>query len=1829
MADLDPEVLASIQDIPAQTEAVKPPALDGDTLAAIKQTDDAVTRRREYLRDKYAWGLVAPLAGTRTVYSKKAIEEIADPNERQWLVEEVGRIAKMQEAVQQDEYNKAPYMSRLGANAQKVGGAFANAGTGMAEAAGGLRDFMQGRGRSVDDVRFLRALESAKVAENPFSREAPGVSGKAATGASGMAPDMAASLLANAAGGPPAAFSYWTARQMPERREDYLEMGLSPTASTAAGLATSGTEAAIELLNIDPTGLTKPAVAPVKGLLRRGVAKAAEKIGGESLKSFVKHPITSRVVGAGVEAVKRTGLEAIEEGLQGAVQEGGKYLAAKSSDEIPDRPAVDILKEGYSQAKEALPGLAVMGGVGGASRAGEAAGRFNRFAKGTQDARVQSAIMQMYADGRAPSRTQWKEWGLPEQEGMNRAQRKEALGQLAGHYQTTEQIRSVLSGVTPTEQQWNQWGLPAEEGRTEEQRKEYLQRKFTPQPADAQADTPTEGQANLEPDAVKKPESAFTETRDDSTSDKAEVHGPIEIAGDEFGDGKAWEVRRRAIQWANKNLLHTPENGRKFLNVETGRQIAITGRGIQHTARMGKSRPLFASIGKIPELIKAAHFVRSEADAKGRPNVSSVDIFEAPARIGGEDYMAVMYVTKMADGMELDDIFYHHKIKKKGFTRPTPSGPESPMTVPDGESLQSSIAHQGEKVNPPDESQSLQPAPVETEQAAQGTAPSRHDFPVEMEGTGERVSGREIVRQLEQIWDIPIRSGRMGSRGARGIYKLRSMVSRMAKGEESSSAVAIHEAIGHHLDNTTDILKSAPPDAKVEVGTLDYDAKAASPSEGFAEFVRAYLTGGTERFKGGIDLKKAAPKFLAHFEQWAASHPEVKAKLDASRAPLEAYKHAGAVGRVKGQISKTGVDSEHPAPLVERVNALKEFLYTRIKEEGRPVKRFTDAAKRHGYSPSKEETTPFEDYNALRQIGPHFAATAIEHGVFTLSGNMKQIGPSLREALSEIGDDADYENFIAWAYARHAIESWGLGKNPGITLEDAREAASRLHNPRYQRAADMVTQFNNAMIDVLADVGTLDSQTASRMKEMYQTYIPLERAKEGARGGGGRRMVDLSAAIKGRRGSGLQIIDPIESTLARAIRLYERAAQQVVINKLVKVAGETKGLGEWVEQVPAKIMATNFSMEEIKPQIAKAIEDSLGIDPSPILDAIDPMTMLSVWRPDLMKVHGVPIVRVTVNGQPRFYQVHPELAESLGGLETLQHLDLATRTARAFTGMLKIGATRLNPDFILANAARDFQAFLMQGEKGLSGAFDPARYAAAYVATQLKHMAGEKGNPVTELFDKMGGELSTYAGLDRARLKKGVRRVRAGKQGKLETGMSIAGFSEVAPRIAEFASILEKDGWLDRVKNGETPPMPVLIRAINAAHDVTIDFRRMGKWGRYLNYYIPFFNARLEGVDKFIRTFKDNPSRATLRAGMTIVPLAMLYWWSRHDDDDYKERPEWQDSVFILRDTEGNPVWRIPKSQEWGVLESGVERMLDAMHDKDPGAMKRWFTQFVDTVNPLSTPAGVTPYFESQFNYDSFRGRPIVSDNLKKLEGPDQYYDYTSKVAKGVARWLHDSSGGTISLSPAKMDHLANGLSGGMYGKINAPLDKLAEGTTWGASDIPGLKGVTLRKGYSKSVDDFYAKKETIDAAHESSKLHAESETVDSGEWRRMQNVSALMTDVRKAARTLTKDERSQVEHAMTGLARAAMAREPLKDYPNPLANPAAVPSAIQVVIRKHIGQKAIAASSSGEGSAGAARYLRDMGVSMGSARDLAYMRLRAQGVKTDTAQSRLARLGK
>ena len=1667
---LDPQVMKSLEGVSF---------LDPEISTSLDRTEEAIERRRSLLRDKYAWNLVAPLSGTRESYSEKAIKEVTDPAERQWLIEEVGRIAQAQSWAKEKKYAESGLIKpgfsepafiggRFGVRAQQVGGAFAEAGTAMTGAAADFRDWIQCRGRTVDEVRFKRQLEAAKQGADPsLGRDAP-LSLRAAAGMAGMAPDLSAGLLAGATAGPWAMAGYWTARLFPERNEDYLEMGLSPAAAATAGAVTAAIESAIELLNIDPTGVSKGVVAQLaKGVARRAVSDAIKKYGGKRLIALTtKYPAIRTAIGAGLDALERVGGETIEEGLQRGVRDVGKYLAAKTDEKIEGPVFSSIAPAMWQEMKDALPAIAALGGGPGmVSVTGEYMGAQAEVKR----ASVEKEILEYADQGKTPSRGTRIKWGLPEEGWESRKQRREGVQQLA------QDIRS-------------------------------------------QAEIDEQAKAMLEapPEAAQKAGEIGREAGVPMATIPGEV-APEAAGAAEVGAGakQPWEMTReefdREFWFHGRSSTHPQGTSEEITggiakDIRTAREYAGQARGEEggHIALVRQS--------EFPQS------VRDELEADpGARSIGGMGTTPATA--------AAWFPAGVADP--------YAYFMEKAAPEVTPEVTQT-FTIP-------------EVMSEPGG------APLRSGENAQaGPPPGEHGMTVETEGTGEVVSARKVVVDLEKLWGIPLERG--GVRGkAAGIYKRHGEIARLARGQESAPAVAMHE-IAHHVAKKHPILlKGLKEEETKELKNLDYDQEERRSGEGFAEYVRGYVTGSTH-LEEGIDLGKVAPNFTRSFEAVLKGDPELAKRLQDSQGLMQEWQKAGAVGRVKGQVGQPDPTSGLLSAR-ERAQRLFDLVYTKIKEEGLPIKRFVQAAEKRGYTPGEEKTTAFEDYNALRRTGEHFAASALEDGVFLLTGDMKKVGPSLKEALMEVEPGADYENFRAWAYARHAVESWGKGKNPGITLADAKETQARLYDPKYERAADKLTEFGNGLVLVLEDVGEISAEESKRIREYYKTHIPLMRVQEGKltagmkmRGAGGRK------GLKGRKGSGLPIADPVESLMARAIQTYDRASKRIVVNKIIRTAETIEGLGGWVDRVPPGMIPTQFKLEEIKGQLVPVLEKA-GIDPDEVLGEMDPMTALTVWRPEALNIRGQPVFRHMVEGKAEYYQIRPDLLESLGGLETHHNLDIATTCARHFMGALKIGATRLNPSFVLVtNPAKDYQTFLMQGEKGLRGAVDPAEWACAWVYSEVQRATGQgAGDPVVQSFRRMGGELSTYVGLDRYRLQQAARYAKRGRHGWATVGMNITGTPEVAPRLAEYAAMLDKFGWLERVKNGEAPPAEILYKCINAAHDVTVDFRRMGPWGRYLNYWIPFSNAKLEGLDKFVRTFKDHPARSLLRVGTQIVPIALMYWWLRHDDDDYKERPEWQDGFWTLADSDGRPIIRIPRPHEWGLLSAGIERMLDAAYDRDPESITRWFKQAWRTAVPDAYPVGATSLFETMFNYDHFRQRAIVPEHLQRLEPIDQAFEYNTALVKHAAKFMYDYSGGKVNLSPAKIEHLADGLTGGMYSRVEKPIEKAISGDPWAAHDVPGLKGITLRKEYTKSVGDLYALQKQLSQQKKSAATRdSKFDPQKNADLHELDQAIKLLGKLRKMEAGQPEEVREQIERAMTGVARTALNRPPLVRYPDP-----------------------------------------------------------------------------
>ncbi len=118
----------------------------------------------------------------------------------------------------------------------------------------------------------------------------------------------------------------------------------------------------------------------------------------------------------------------------------------------------------------------------------------------------------------------------------------------------------------------------------------------------------------------------------------------------------------------------------------------------------------------------------------------------------------------------------------------------------------------------------------------------------------------------------------------------------------------ISHEVAHHLDFTELIRhknKEITPAMRTELKNLDYDPQKQRAFEGFAEFVRLYMTR-----EPGV-AQQAAPKFHDYFTlDWAPKHPELATKIERARGLIEQYRNQGTVARVEASISKTGVTPE-------------------------------------------------------------------------------------------------------------------------------------------------------------------------------------------------------------------------------------------------------------------------------------------------------------------------------------------------------------------------------------------------------------------------------------------------------------------------------------------------------------------------------------------------------------------------------------------------------------------------------------------------------------------------------------------------------------------------------------------------------------------------------------------------------------------------------------------------------------------------------------------------------------------------------------------------------
>lgn len=921
------------------------------------------------------------------------------------------------------------------------------------------------------------------------------------------------------------------------------------------------------------------------------------------------------------------------------------------------------------------------------------------------------------------------------------------------------------------------------------------------------------------------------------------------------------------------------------------------------------------------------------------------------------------------------------------------------------------------------------------------------DMPTEPK-TSNRVNKTQIIRYIEKAWGAAVRNkGLERFRDAARYYPKKVLI-RLRKWGEIEPLT--HE-LAHHIDHQmrkrlgtwwkTKGAKEVKPILN-ELKGLDYDQKKRRTKEGFAEFMRYYLT--TDK------AQEKAPKFYNFFvSSFLQLNPDEAARLKKLKGLIDTWQNQGALARIEQQIDKRGEHTDLPKS--ERVSRMKKDFYSNWVDSLYPLKQKVEQVERIIGRKLKPTEDPYKMAVYYNQKASAITNTMVKKYMMDPYGN--RVGKSLKEILEPIRPQ-DMEIFVSYAAARRAKLLHDRGIESGMETSDVNHILEQYKSETWDKVSDDITEWSNHLINWLVHAGSLSKDDANKIRKMNPVYIPFKRAfidyadevyRRGKAGLGGG--TDGGQGIHKIKGSGRPIIDPLQSLVMQATEVVSKA-HKVHIARLVADLAENEGLGGLVTKVPAPSRAVQFNVGQIQGQLEK-----IGYEtPEGDLDNI-----LTVFTAG-MSGGKDNVVSIWKDGERQYYELDPELYGILKSLDMpkSENFMWLFRFLGKFSRGIRLGATGLNPAFgLYRNPVRDIQTHAMQSKLGeVEG---KRRIAEAFGRAITK-----KKTRLEERFEAAGGSMVGIMGFDRAQTRKAYDEILANKldaAGKtlyvarhpgiaLDVLRDIFSFTEMVPRSAELSGMYEKY----RAENPEWADEDCFVAAFNDAQDVTVNFTRSGRIGRYLNMVIPFFNASIQGTDKAYRSLKSNPTRYVLRGlAYLAVPASMLHWYNM-DEEWYKDLPlEYKYSNLFVPAPGTGEVVRVPIPFEAGaVFISLPQAMLDnSSYGSD--AWKAWSRVMAKNL-PDFMPAAFGPVVDVWKN-KNFLGKPIEHKGLQYLPSTDRTTRWTTEHSKLLSNGFNSVG---IEWSPVQIDYLIAQYTGGLSRRLAVrPIKE--------PSDIPVLGDVLLR----------------------------------------------------------------------------------------------------------------------------------------------------------------------
>lgn len=994
------------------------------------------------------------------------------------------------------------------------------------------------------------------------------------------------------------------------------------------------------------------------------------------------------------------------------------------------------------------------------------------------------------------------------------------------------------------------------------------------------------------------------------------------------------------------------------------------------------------------------------------------------------------------------------------------------------------------------------PAPAERfEPAAQGQAladnggaplaspgaplPASRQLAMSMEGTGS-VSIPHVLTSFENIMhalgsNVPIRIGRFFQR-ALGIYKPGPQVARI--GNASNLATAAHE-IAHALQHKTfgdynsGVLNAKLPATATadlhRMGVALYGPKMPHngyESEGWAELWRHYLT--------ADDVATVAPAAWDYVTKTflPGQTPAVQRAIQQAKALADLWRSQGAVNRAKAQMVKAPSAFQRMREAASGLFSAENWI-----EQFAPLKELADEYKAQTGKTLSPASNPYEVASARRGTSGAVALQMVMHGMVDLHGNLakdasgRTIG-SLREIVRPLRGLED--EFALYLWANRALELHARNQDPGMSLADAQHLATTLGaaHPEMGPVAAQLYEWQNAVLEYLAQASPAMRDSLDRMRAVNQAYIPLQRVmpKQGAASADARTVAGGSGALSRLRGSGRQVKSILDQIVANTQSLVLMAHKAQILQTIVQVA-QAPGMGHLIEEVPRDRVRETVDIEAIRKQL-----EALGLDTStiPAGETLDYYTLAD--RPK--GSDNIVPVRNPTSGQTHWFQVSPELYDLLAGLQPPRLGPMGEWLAGKWARGFRLATTGVRPSFQLVTLpARQLPMLMLQ----TMSSDNPWRVFMEYM-----HGAGDairsgllgQHTPYGDLFHQLAVEAGQPMGRDQAFTRQAVQSLFRGKvlntaRSPLEAFRSLINFMDRAPRIAEMRMVAERIGWAPG-----TPMTPdqAIAMANAGKRGGAVDYSAGGRLSQYFNQMIPFFNPAIQHVRTMARVGKERPVATLLRVFALAVLPALALWYKNKDEKWYQDLP-WRERY--LNDNfspDGKNVVQIPRPQEWSIFPALAEGLVNAMFRKDPQSFNQSLTYSLSVNSPEIMPVLAKAAWEIRGNETSFFHRPIVPKSQQDLPPGDQFAPYTSELSRALGRAFPET------ISPRKIDAAVKGVFGGLGGDTLSASDALVRALGLGtpeamqrekeAADFPVI-GRLFRKGgvstaNNQTLSDFY-----------------------------------------------------------------------------------------------------------------------------------------------------------